>query len=432
MALEQRKPLGLTGWPLSLPATIMAGALLAGLSAILLCRWPDSLVPFRVVLIVGALCAGGLAIWWRLASLEDEFEERIWAAVLVAVGAGLILCCRAAMDESWDSLRMALRVFTFVAGAGAVVLLLPRVGRRVVASLLVLFHFGGITTAVLAVAPHNGQPAPWLPTTIWNVVYRPYLQFAYLNNAYHFYSPEPGPPMLVWFLVEFEGEGKNKPDPQWLKLISREDCSTRLKYQRMLALTESTNQYNYAIPSMLKLEALARRRRVAGALHKPEPIPMSEFFDLQFQYKEPTKLTKIYLGSYVRHVARTVRSSQDPDAKVKRIKVYRLVHQIINAPQLKQGLTPTDPIFYLAYFEGEYNPDGQLVPTTQPDLVWLERRTRGSADTLFEKGQDPFLYWMLPIYRAPKREGGTLRTIDDSKVIDCLKIHAGWPTGLGE
>src|SRR5688572_18895773 len=105
MSLEHRKSRYTTKWPLSPPATIMFGALLVALFAALLRHQaPDFLVPFRVLLTVCALIAGGLAVWWRLRSLEEDFEERIWAAILVAGGSGLILCCREAMAPDWDSL----------------------------------------------------------------------------------------------------------------------------------------------------------------------------------------------------------------------------------------------------------------------------------------------------------------------------------------
>src|SRR5262249_8288704 len=70
----------------------------------------------------------------------------------------------------WDSAALLFRVGTVVAAVGAVVVLLPSVGRRIVISLVILFHFGGILTAVTSVSP-----APWVVTQIWTRVYRPYL-----------------------------------------------------------------------------------------------------------------------------------------------------------------------------------------------------------------------------------------------------------------
>ncbi|MBI1915966.1 MAG: hypothetical protein HYS12_14710 [Planctomycetes bacterium] len=362
MSLEHRQSPRPTAWPLSLPATIMAGALLVALCAALLAEVaPNFLVPFRVVLLVGALGAAGLAVWWRLGSLEEEFEERIWAALLVAGGAGVVLCCREAMDEDWDSLRMALRVFTFVAMVGVVVVLLPRVGRRVVASLLVLFHFGGILTAVTAVAPHNGAPQPWLPTVLWTLVYRPYLQFAYLNNAYHFYSPEPGPPTLVWFRVEFEDKSAH-----WYKLVNRDQFPTRLQYQRMLALTESTNQFWPGLPS--DFEKRYKDRVLAGnQLGIPAPAP----HEAANYYRMLSPMTEQYLPSYVRHVARVVREEQNPNGRVHRVQIYRLAHNIPFAKHMAGGKNPLDKEFYQGWFLGVFTPDGDRVPEPDPFTNWM-------------------------------------------------------------
>src|SRR5205807_1558296 len=88
---------------------------------------------------------------------------------------------------SWDTMRMALRVFTVVAlVASALVLASVRV-RRWTISVLILLHFGGIASASLSPAP-----SPWLVGQLWTRVFRPYLEFMYLNNAYHFYAPDPG------------------------------------------------------------------------------------------------------------------------------------------------------------------------------------------------------------------------------------------------
>src|SRR5438105_2158625 len=79
-------------------------------------------------------------------------------------------------QTTWDSAALLFRIATVLAAVSAVVVLLPSVGRRIVVSLVILFHFGGILTAVTAV-----PPSPWLSTQIWNTVYRPYLYFMWLN-----------------------------------------------------------------------------------------------------------------------------------------------------------------------------------------------------------------------------------------------------------
>ncbi len=425
-------------WPPSGPAKLMAAALLTTFAALALKLAAPDAVPPRALLIVAGLVLGGAAVWWRLRSGGPSFEERAWAALTVVAGAGVILVAREAMDgrggpgdRGWDSLRMALRVFVFVALAGAALVLLPRAGRKVAVSLLLLVHFGGILTATTAVQPHGGVAAPWLPTAVWTLVYRYYLQFTYMNNAYHFYSPEPGPPTLLWFRVEYED--KDVP-AEWLKLVNREECATRLQYQRLLALTESTNQH--APVSLHKLAALRQRREVAGLEHRlpgtgaPAPIPMSEFYDVSYQYQEPAPLTKRYIASYVRHVAHVQKSSVKPEAKVKRVRAYRLSHRIVNAAQMADmgkgsDFTPLDPIFFLVYFEGEFTPDGKLVPARGALLYYVEPRPDGTFRQVWERPQDPFLHWLLPIYRTSKTPGAQATSIKGTRVNSGLNRHVG-------
>src|SRR6185437_5083979 len=125
---------------------------------------------------------------------------------------------------------------------GSFVVLLPRTGRRIVAVILVVLHFGGILTAITAVPPRN-EPAPWLSMQSWTRIYRHYLTFAYLTNAYHFYSPDPGPPTLLWFHVEY-ADGSYR----WIKLPNRRESPVGLHHQRMPAATESTNNPIYGLP----------------------------------------------------------------------------------------------------------------------------------------------------------------------------------------
>jgi hypothetical protein len=105
-------------------------------------------------------------------------------------------------------------------------------------SLLITLHFAGIATACLA-AP----PTPWLVLQLWTRVFRPYLEFMYLNNAYHFYAPEPGPASYLWFRVIFEAPDESEHG-RWYKVPhvdenGQVDHTVALEYQRFLALTES-------------------------------------------------------------------------------------------------------------------------------------------------------------------------------------------------
>src|SRR5205823_3804542 len=197
--------------------------------------------------------------WWRLGSADaNDFEEQSKTGILIALASGGVLAAYVAVPSDADSLKLAALVLWVIALVSVPLVLLPKLARKAVLSLLVLYHFAGIVSAATAVQLPNGS-YPWLPTLLWNKLYRDYLTFTYLNNAYHFYSPEPGPPSLVWFQVIFEDESK-KEHTYWKRIVRREDFPTRQQYQRFLSLTESTNQYNVVPPG--KFAVLSQRRGV--------------------------------------------------------------------------------------------------------------------------------------------------------------------------
>ena len=170
-------------------------------------------IPVRLLFLAAGLIIAGSAVSRRLQTAGWELEDRTESAGLLALAAFVALLAFLGMDESWDSGRIFLGALIAVALAGSFLVLLPRTGRRIAASVLLLLHFGGILTAVTAVPPRNEQ-APWLSMQIWTNFYRHYLTFAYLTNAYHFYSPDPGPPTLLWYYVKYEdgsAPGSNCP-----------------------------------------------------------------------------------------------------------------------------------------------------------------------------------------------------------------------------
>jgi hypothetical protein len=388
-----------------------------------------------VVLLLASLLTAGSAVWWRLGRRhEDDLDERSKSAVLmISVSLTVLLAAQgmpSGPTDDWDSLRTATMVLWCIASFSIPVLLLPSIGRRIVASLVILFHFGGIITATTAVTLPNNAQLPYIPTLLWNHVYRPYLTFMYLNNAYHFYSPEPGPPTLVWFLVKFDDNTH-----KWIKIVQREDYATRQQYQRMLSLTESVNQF---MPTPVnKLNVLGKRRQLQGELtpfkdrdKRPLFVPMSDVLSLDMQYREPTKLAKDYLKSYATYVCRTTRSDENPNAAVKSVKVYRLIHHLIQPGQMQGGLSPKDPTFFWAYFQGEYTPKGELMGNPFPvapqdrEIAWFEMNAEGFPELKKEIAPDPFLYWMLPIKRDPKPEILKPTKIEHYNLTDTLSIHA--------
>jgi hypothetical protein len=403
-------------WP-----ALAAGLVATGLAFLLfLARdvtgWFGSVpVVLRLALLGGGLLAAGAAVAIRPRS-----------AVVLALAALAALLANLSLDAEWDSARLVLNVAVGVAAVAAVVVLLPRWARRVIVSLLIVLHFGGILSAVTSVPPPGG-PAPWLSTQIWARFYRPYLQFMYLNNAYHFYSPDPGPATLLWFRVQY-ADGFY----QWLRFPDRKHHVLAVQYQRRLSMTESTNQL-VALPSVVPpnlqqvLQQIQYERMRAGERLGIPPHPHPEL-PLANQFREPLPYSKRMLQTYARHVAHAYPHPADPGVEVTGVKVYRVVHQIILPQPFSEGMEPYDPTLYLPYYQGEYAKDGTLKDPHE-----------FHPDGSLKKLGDPFLYWLLPILKVPKgaREDAlqsfrvNLKPQDrnlglrEYNVLDFVRRHAG-------
>jgi hypothetical protein len=321
-----------------------------------------------------AILAVGFALGGAAYASAQLLEKPIWPlAILATAAAGIAIALRPgswviwlgaafagtfagmALPDELDSIRLMIRVLSMVAAVGAVVVFLPRAARRLAISLLVLFHFGGIFTAVNSVPPQ-----PWWSTIAFAYVYRPYLEFLYMQNAYHFYAPEPGPPCMMWFYVKYE-DGTH----QWVKIPRREDFPLAVEYQRRLSMTESINQL---LPVSQVTSAKREERLQAAQL---EGIPVHPSLTAELQYRAPLPYTKLMLETYTRYIARHTPHPDDPKIKVTGIKVYRTLHWIVTPNDVRRELEPTDPTTYLPYYQGEYTADGQLKDPNDPLLYWL-------------------------------------------------------------
>ncbi|HWG44052.1 MAG TPA: hypothetical protein VN688_14845 [Gemmataceae bacterium] len=388
-------------------------------------------VPMRLLFLGIGLLLAAIAVSRRLETASWELEDRAESAGLLAVSAFVALLSFLGMEERWDSGRLFLGVLIGLALFGSFVVLLPRTGRRIVAVILVVLHFGGILTAITAVPPRN-EPAPWLSMQSWTRIYRHYLTFAYLTNAYHFYSPDPGPPTLLWFHVEY-ADGSAR----WIKLPNRRESPVALCHQRMLAAAEGTNQPaglpfpqeqipGWEIKFQRKyellpgtphppLEDILTRREIGATFAfidpndgRPAPIRLveDELPPIVNQYSEPQEMARRLIASYARHIARTSPHSKDPAIAVKSVRVYRVTHTLITPRELSEGKDPLDPTTFVPFYMGKHDIDGKLLDP-----------------------KDPFLYWHLPIVNVPKRYPDAHLFVREAqpgpfKLVDFVEIHA--------
>jgi len=343
-------------WP-----AMLLGLGAAGISVLVYRTTGTVLVPF---LLLGLLSAGvAIAI-------------RPQSPAVLGLGAvtGFTVCF--ALLPSWDSIRMFMVVLSATAAVAAVLMSLPRTLRRIAFSLIIVFHLGGILSSAF-----SQPPAPALAQWAWTYVYRPYLEFMYLTNAYHFYSPEPGPGDLVWFYIKFEDGSA-----EWFKIPRREDNSLAVEYQRRLSLTQAVN--GLMAPQLP--EEVRKRRQLAIAT---EGIPGHPLIDPVTQYRVPSALSKEMLRSFARHVTYTKAHATEPPRKVSSVKVYRLQHQFLQPQELADGIDPDSLWLYFAYYQGEYDTNGNLLDP-----------------------EDPLLWWMIPIVKTDSADGPV--------VMDYLTQHA--------
>jgi len=253
-------------------------------------------------------------------------------------------------------------------------------------SLLILYHFAGIGSAIT-----SPPPTPWLTSQLWARVFRPHLEFSYVNNAYQFYSPQPGPAQVLWFCIT-----GTDSQQRWYKTPIKGELLDPLgiEYFRRLSLTERANQNAPVGPSAAAIQA--RRTLSQDFPFHPDPL----FPDLA-QYRQPSEHGRHIIKGYAEHVARVIGTGRkNPDGSpvpVYTIKAYLTQHEMLTQLAYQRNEDPFAPETYRPYYVGQFDGDGQ------EKLNEFERS---------------LLYWMIPIFRTPLGDPkGTLRNI--------VTLHAG-------
>lgn len=386
-------------------AVALAGAGLAGtaaavglVAAVASLPWPFDTA--RLLLVFAGAVIAGLGVSLR----PDRWE--VWA-----VGAATAGLAYAGTPPHWDSFRFLFAVLGSVAVALGLLRVVPPAVRLGAVSAYILFHFGGIFLATV-----SPPPTPWLVEQLYSRVYSDYLHFAYLRNAYHFYSPEPGPASVLAILVRTEageettadGVRRKKYDTKWV-VLPRRPADIRdplgLTYYRRLALTE---QLARGAPRHLSLfekaEMEERRKRLATPGSDPYYPLVGEG-----DYRLPTPdITRYSIPAYARHLLLEHTPSKEA-AERTTVRIYRLEHRTLGVNEFTGELMPdrkpTDPYHpttYRPFYLGEFDALGRLVDP-----------------------QDPMLYWVVPV--VPKAPGA-----DKKDYTDYLSAHAGLEFDWGQ
>jgi hypothetical protein len=344
-----------------------AAAAVLGLVAGSMAPPPAALTPAQLFLCFAGVVTAGAAVslrpdlWW------------VWALGAASAALGSV-----GLPASWDSFPPLFRTLAGLAAAGAVLSRASVPARMGVASAAVVFHFSGIFTATV-----SPPPQPWVVEQLWTRVYEPYLRFVYLRNAYHFYSPDPGPASVLVFHLRTESkEPGGAPAYKWVIVPKRpEDVRDPLgvSYYRRLSLTEHSSRPGGGLMTPWdeaeKNEAVKRRsgRALPGRL----PIPFHPLEPQPAQYFQPSpEVTRFLLPSYASHIVLEHTAGADEAARTT-AKVYRLQHRTMPVEQFARRMPngqyqdPYHPGTYRPYFMGEYDARGNLLNPQEEMLYWL-------------------------------------------------------------
>jgi hypothetical protein len=419
MVHEQSVPPGELEWPFTDPRpALVVGFVSAGAAWLLAAALGGTAVWLRVVFIGLSLLAAAVAAAIGVRNTWRDPASRYPSAAVLALAGVVGIVANVALDEAWDMAVLTLWLAVAAAFAGAVLLLLPRWARRVAASLFVLFHFGGILTAVGMVPAADGS-TPWLASQLWTRVYSPYLQFTYLNNGYHFYSPEPGPTALFWFRVAY-ADGTAR----WVKITNAAEDPGPLTRRRLESLPAGASQTLPAPPNLAELAA--RHSEAVRAQFGGYPFIPGE---PSLQYREPPLYVQRLLRGYIGYIARAYPHPTDPSQRVTGVKAYHVEYWFPSPEEMAEGIDPYDPTLYLAFYLGDFEPNGEI----KESCLKVEFNADGG---IVKKTQDPFLNWLIPIVRDvgdepwhPGSSPGLRRAYHhgdrDRPVRDYVKIHAG-------
>lgn len=320
----------------------------------------------------------------------------------------------------WDTMRLFLRVCMAVSMYAGALMLVSKGLRRGLLSLLFTLHLMAITTAAL-----SAPPSPGIVQQAWMRLFRPYLEFAYLNNAYHYYAPEPGPSSYVWFRVIFEDPTKKLEEGLWHKIPDIDEAGNihhpvALDYQRFLSLTESIAQADASPPEWLynprtnrfdirnpfwanRLSLIPGEDDPLGKIRNEKQLripllPGEPLVPYQQQVRVPSEGSRKLLASYARFIGHKFPQHPDkPDWTFKSVKIYQVVHSIVPIQWLRERYPPTDPQLYRPIYVGNYTAQGMMIDD-----------------------KDPYLYWMLPSWRKVAND-------PDSEIHDYARQHAGDP-----
>jgi hypothetical protein len=165
-------------------------------------------------------------------------------------------------------------------------------GLRIVASAAILWHLVGVMVAPISTPPRFAGPTSVIGAKL-REVYVPYITAMYLNHAYKFFAPNPGPSHLLRYDLHF-ADGTKQVNRDELILPDRFRHWPRLLYHRHFMITEFLN-----VPWLWEPEPVPS----SPGTEPPATGPVGEAVPAVGQ-EAPVNYAKQYVASIAAHLAR--------------------------------------------------------------------------------------------------------------------------------
>lgn len=205
---------------------------------------------------------------------------------------------------------------------------------KLIVSLIVLFHLSAILSHVLS----GGGP---FVMRVLSSYYRPYLKTMWLDNAYRFYAPDPGPTEVIWYHLQY-----NDGSTRWTQVPRREDFYFRMPFQRHMSIALLGSMMNEQQPVAAKDDPAS----VASMLVNNRPVMRTVL----------TPVGEVFFRSYARHVARMEMKHPVTQAELISLDCY-LIKYLIRSPfDMRSNIDMYDPRMLNIQFVATFSPDGVL------------------------------------------------------------------------
>jgi hypothetical protein len=266
------------------------------------------------------LLFSAFANWFSLAN--DRAQALYWSTIYA--GIGIILLATGVVTAGFADTSTS-PGGSQVAGSSI----------RWMASISAMLHFFGIFLAVVGSSSSMVFPPPPLVNSIYeSPPAQTYVTGIFMNNAYRFYAPEPGPTTVVWCILKYDDDKS-----MWYELPRRSRFPTRAAYQRHLSV------------SML-LDNDSR------SLQLPSNFPPA---------LAQGPISELVLSSYIRHLGKTQAKHPLTGSALSRIGIYRVQHFTPTGDEIRhQQRHMTDLVYYQPWYMGTFDLHGR-----RSDMVQL-------------------------------------------------------------